>query len=165
MLKKLEKHVNDIAKAQGNPVCHPSGDGTFYAWNYMIFRAEHEIPGLEAEPMQDDTYKRLAQLVSPDAGYELFELPTPEELKAGVRNLVGQKRILVAWECDEFAINARWLANAMLALNAKVCYRPVGDYATHRPVLLFEGDDMGASNVEGIMQVARRGEPGFWTAE
>lgn len=151
MKKRFEKVIMDIATGS-DPIDdkklfmkkHEANGRYFVTDGCRIAEFESDLDELEegnvqCEKFMDSVYKE---------NYIVVDLPTAEEIKAGIRGLCGRKLDVVVFRNDYFAINARWLYKAMEGLSAAKCYVN-SDNPGKSPVFLFEHD-----NYDGVNKVA-----------
>lgn len=164
MKKKLIKHAMNIAEGNFKYQYPNGGGGVYVTNNYVALELEEPIEKLE---ISEDKYipKKIHEYmewsVEPAFDYRLYELPTVEELRKGIRNLIGKKRTRVVWSDGNITLNARTLMKAMENLNATVAY--VSNEPRHRPIFLMENDDLQSFNREIILPFHNRNDrKGFW---
>lgn len=173
MKKKLIKYAVDLACSidveNGGfaGIFQYTEDGRFFVTDgCRILETEIRIDDLV---LKDDSkmtahMKQYIDAVNElELDYQLYDLPTVEEIKEGIRGVCGRKLDNVVWSDGKITINARWLYKAMEALNAKTAYvsaaRP-----RYAPILLCENDDPLSINRVLIMSIYNRDKVGYWLA-
>lgn len=170
MKKKVINHAGEIA------ICGLSNGfeealqylqkGNIYVTDaYRILQIEDLLPDTRIKVNASSSF-RLAQYMEQvndaDLDYTLHKLPSVREIKEGITALCGRKRDPVAWTDGYICCNARYLAKAMEALNASVCYASRSK-TRFSPILLVEDDDPQSITKELIMPIMRReGASGFY---
>lgn len=153
MKKRFEKVIMDIATSS-DPIDdknlymkkHIANNKYFVTDGHRIAEFDTDIDDLEkgnvqCEKFMDEVYKK---------NYVVVDLPTAEEIKAGIRGLCGRKLDRVVFRNDYFAINARWLYKTMEGLSATKCYVN-SDNPGKNPVFLFEHDNYDGTNKVAIL--------------
>lgn len=176
MKKKLEKYALDCAalvdeftlKRLGGIFQYKGDDGYYTTDTHRVMRSDEPLSGLTVkEPGEKNLGKSFDRMFaatgSADLNYELYKLPTVDEMKAGIRDLVGRKLDRVAWSDGYITMNARWLYKAMEALNANHCYVSRTKPRT-QPIFLYEDDNPWSINAACILPISNNGNVGFWVA-
>lgn len=173
MKKKLIKYAIDLAcsvdlEHSGFAGIFQYADhGRFFVTDgYKILETETLIDGLSLNGesrMTANIIKHMDAVNEPELDYQLYDLPTVEEIKEGIRGVCGRKLDRVVWSDGTITINARWLYKAMEALNAKTAYvsntRP-----KNMPIFLCENDDPQSINRVLILPIYNRDKVGYWLA-
>ena len=162
MKKKLSKHIFDIATNAPAVYCYQYKDesGMFYVTDTHRLITYDTVamttPALSINAHALDMIKRMKAYVGMDKSCVRFELPTVNEIKDNIRNLVGKCYSLpVEYGTDKFAIDARYLWKAMEALNSKVCY--IAEDNPHKNgIFLYEDDDLTSPVKEMILPIVRK---------
>lgn len=173
MKKKLIKYAIDLAcsvdlEHSGFAGIFQYADhGRFFVTDgCRILETETLIDGLSLNGesrMTANIIKHMDAVNEPELDYQLYDLPTVEEIKEGIRGVCGRKLDRVVWSDGTITINARWLYKAMEALNAKTAYvsntRP-----KNMPIFLCENDDPQSINRVLILPIYNRDKVGYWLA-
>lgn len=172
MKKKTANHALEIARSiyvGGKikcPLQYVKDGRIFVTDSFRIMEIEDLIDELPTEvggAMVESMIKYTDSDSSRELDYTRHEIPTVDEIKAGIRGVVGRKLDRVAWSDGEMTINARWLYKAMEALNATVCYMS-STKPNKAPYFLYENDNVCAVNKILILPITNRGERGFFKA-
>lgn len=152
LAERLDKFYEDY-----DPYGYDDADAT-------VLETETLIDGLSLNGesrMTENMIKHMGVVNEPELDYQLYDLPTVEEIKEGIRGVCGRKLDTVVWSDGTITINARWLYKAMEALNAKTAYvsntRP-----KNMPIFLCENDDPQSINRVLIMPIYNRDKVGYW---
>lgn len=173
MKKKLIKYAIDLAcsvdlEHSGFAGIFQYADhGRFFVTDgCRILETKTLIDGLSLNGesrMTANIIKHMDAVNEPELDYQLYDLPTVEEIKEGIRGVCGRKLDRVVWSDGTITINARWLYKAMEALNAKTAYvsntRP-----KNMPIFLCENDDPQSINRVLILPIYNRDKVGYWLA-
>lgn len=173
MKKKLIKYAVDLANSidleHGGfaGVFQYTEDGRFFVTDsFRVLETETLIDDLvlkDDSKMTATMIKYIDAVNEPELDYQLYDLPTVEEIKEGIRGVCGRKLDRVCWSDGTITMNARWLYKAMEALNAKKAYvsntRP-----KNSPILLCENDDPQSINRVLILPIYNRDKVGYWLA-
>ena len=173
MKKKLIKYAIDLACSID--VEHGGFAGIFQYADHGRFFVTDGCRVLETETLIDglslngesrmtaNIIKYFNSVNEPELDYHLYNLPTVEEIKEGIRGVCGRKLDTVVWSDGTITMNARWLYKAMEALRATKAYvsqaRP-----KYSPILLCENDDPLSINRVLIMPIYNRDKVGYWLA-
>ena len=162
MKKKFLKHAIELAKSLSTsvrgrkPAVYTYDDRLFVLDDHRVLEIESGVEGLEMA--EDEGLGSICKYnfdvtESREYDYQAFQLPTLKEIKDGIREAVGRKRTAVAYTPDlEWAVNARYLAKAMEALNATTVYVSARKPATS-PLVLFMDDDLQSTTKELILPI------------
>lgn len=169
MKKKLASHIMDIAT--NNRFCYQyTRDMRYFVTDsYRILEYDRPIDNLEINAHDNgmidmmDKFIRLLNDYYHD--YHLYELPKIDEIRQGIRDMVGRKLTPVVWSDGIITINARYLLKAMESLNATVCY--ISTPEPHKQcIALFENDDLTGMVRELILPIYNpEHRVGFWIKE
>ena len=165
MKKKIINHALSIAKAENGGMCMDEKYIYIHDAHRIIrFGIEHKelFEGLEQDDCLYVCKKNFEFLEKSD--YLRYELPTVKDIKANIKELVGNSRTApVAYSGSGMTgINARYLAKVTENLNCRSVYVSHGNYA---PYVFFLEDNCMECVAEMILPVNSAGKTGFWVPE
>lgn len=143
MKKKLENYILKKVMGGSVPIMF---DGTYYYYNdgYKVIRSRQKIGTINA--VENDKAKTMFE----EMDGHIVNLPTAKEIDDGIKSCNSKERIGVRISKDSPLVNARWLKDAVKALNAKVMY--VSE-KRNNPVRLFEDDDLQSDHCLAILPI------------
>lgn len=174
MKKKVEKFAASIITSNTEKFKHLCGtiayNGRYYVSDgYRVLEVEYPIPGFPVIT-NDQTGKSFEDVINKveEGNKTIHNLPTAEVIKNGIRNLVGRKRdpvaLRIAGDSEPSvypAVNARYLAEAIQALNCAVCY--FDESERFKFMYLFEEDWLQSTVRHVILPInVITDETGFW---
>lgn len=145
MNTKLQKHIMDIIRSDGKAY-RGCFDKYCLASSYRFIHFDEDILGPEIEPMLPDMEKAIKEQFSYD--YTRRQLEPVAELKKKFPKSRKKTPDICTDLIGSFTLNARYLIDAMTALEATVCYTA----GPRNPVMLFYKDDCTSPIYEMIMQ-------------
>ena len=173
MKKKLIKYAIDLACSVDLEhggfagIFQYTEDGRFFVTDgCRILETETLIDDLalkDDSKMTANMKKYIDAVNELELDYQLYDLPTVEEIKEGIRGVCGRKLDTVVWSDGTITINARWLYKAMEALHATKAYVSAAK-PKNMPIFLCENDDPQSINRVLIMPIYNRDKVGYWLA-
>ncbi len=153
MKKKLEKYLNKVASNVDPSCSHPTvyydGDYYYYTDGARVVRSNERATDktIETYPVN---WRRLFCFDGTD--YEKFDLPTLNDVRAGIKNCSPNWKVAVRFEDCGPLLNAKYLKDSMYALNARMMYVDHSQ-GWRSPVFLFENDDLQTENVMCLLPI------------
>ena len=151
MKKKVEKFAASIITSNLDTAKHLHGtisyNGRYYVTDsYRALEVEYPIPEFPVIT-NEHMGKKLEDIFNKaeEGNKTMHPIPSASEIKKGIADLVGRKMddvvLRIAGDSHPSvypAVNARFLRDAVQALNCKVCYFDESERITCRPADLLE---------------------------
>lgn len=176
MRKKLIAYAKDIARSCTREMVVSQYTYTdpytnltkYYVTDGMrVFESREMLPDIpvnaHAKTMTNTIVKFMSKLDDYQLRYKQYDLPSVEELRQGITDLVGRHKDTVVWSKapEDVCVNCRWLIKAMENLKATVAYVAT-ENSVKEPIFLCEEDDIEAENKVMILPINAPGKEGFW---
>ena len=177
MKKKVEKFAASIITSNLDTTKHLHGtisyNGRYYVTDsYRALEVEYPIPGF---PVINSGHmgKRIEDIFNKaeEGNKTMHPIPSASEIKKGIADLVGRKMddvvLRIAGDSHPSvypAVNARFLRDAVQALNCKVCY--FDESERFRYMYLYEEDWLQSVVRHVILPIYdMHDRTGFWVLE
>ena len=133
-------------------------DGEYYYYNdgHKLFRTKEKLLPIPAEK----SFAITSWFKDIDA--TRYDLPDAEEINDNIKELCGRKldNVGVKFSEETPILNARWVRDAMKALNTKGMYY-IPQKGKISPVYMFENDDLQSENILMILPINNHQNVGY----